>query len=35
MNLSKKKAIAAKALKVGKGRIKFNSENLGEIKEED
>ncbi|MFH1359052.1 MAG: 50S ribosomal protein L19e [archaeon] len=33
MNLSKKKALAAKALKVGKGRIKFNSENLGEIKE--
>jgi len=33
MNLSKKKELAAKTLKVGKGRIIFNSENLAEIKE--
>lgn len=33
MNLRKKKELAAKALKVGKGRISFNSENLSEIKE--
>ncbi|MAG02424.1 hypothetical protein CMI42_03740 [Candidatus Pacearchaeota archaeon] len=33
MNLSKKKALAAKTLKVGKRRINFNSENLSEIKE--
>lgn len=33
MNLSKKKALAAKALKVGKNRIQFNIEGLSEIKE--
>jgi large subunit ribosomal protein L19e len=33
MKLNKKKELAAKVLKVGKGRIYFNSENLSEIKE--
>jgi large subunit ribosomal protein L19e len=33
MNLRRKKELAAKALKVGKGRIAFNKENLSEIKE--
>jgi large subunit ribosomal protein L19e len=33
MNLAKKKALAAKVLGVGKHRVKFNSENLGDIKE--
>lgn len=33
MNLANKKVLAAKVLKVGKGRIYFNPENLGEIKE--
>lgn len=33
MNLSKKKKLAAKALKVGKNRIIFNKEGLSEIKE--
>ncbi len=33
MNLSKKKQLAAKALKVGKNRICFNEEGLSEIKE--
>lgn len=33
MNLSKKKQLAAKVLKVGKKRIHFNNENLAEIKE--
>ena len=33
MQLAKKKALAAKVLKVGKGRIVFSKESLGEIKE--
>jgi len=33
MNLTNKKELAAKVLKVGKGRIYFVEENLGEIKE--
>ena len=33
MNLTKKKELAAKALRVGKNRIIFNQENLSEIKE--
>jgi large subunit ribosomal protein L19e len=33
MKLDKKKELAAKVLKVGKGRICFKSENLSEIKE--
>jgi large subunit ribosomal protein L19e len=33
MNLSNKKALASKVLKVGKGRIVFTEENLNEIKE--
>jgi len=33
MNLSKKKALAARALNVGKARILFNVQRLGEIKE--
>jgi large subunit ribosomal protein L19e len=33
MNLNNKKALAAKALKVGKGRLQFKIENLSEIKE--
>lgn len=33
MNLNKKKALAAKVLNVGKGRIIFKSENLKELKE--
>lgn len=33
MNLRNKKELAAKALGVGKNRIKFNSEGLAEIKE--
>lgn len=33
MNLRNKKELAAKALGVGKNRIKFNSEGLNEIKE--
>lgn len=33
MNLSKKKTLAAKALNVGKNRIKFVTERLDEIKE--
>jgi large subunit ribosomal protein L19e len=33
MNLSNKKALAAKVLEVGKGRIIFSEENLSEIKE--
>ena len=33
MNLSKKKELAAKTLKVGKNRICFNENNLSEIKE--
>ena len=33
MNLKKKKALAAKALKVGVGRIKFNPLRIDEIKE--
>ena len=33
MNLSKKKQLASKVLKVGKKRIHFNNENLAEIKE--
>jgi len=33
MNLSKKKALAAKALNVGKNRVIFNTEGLSEIKE--
>jgi len=33
MNLAKKKELAAKTLKVGKGRIIFNMENLSDIKE--
>ena len=33
MNLSKKKELAAKALKVGKNRVIFNSEGISEIKE--
>ena len=33
MNLANKKVLAAKVLKVGKNRIYFNPENLGEIKE--
>ena len=33
MNLANKKALAAKALKVGKGRLQFKTENLTEIKE--
>ncbi len=32
-NLNKKKELAAKALKVGKNRIYFSSENLAEIRE--
>ncbi|MGK0232083.1 MAG: large subunit ribosomal protein L19e [Patescibacteria group bacterium] len=33
MNLANKKDLASKVLKVGKGRIFFNQDNLGEIKE--
>ena len=33
MNLSKKKQLAAKVLKIGKKRIRFSNENLAEIKE--
>jgi len=33
MNLANKKNLAAKALKVGKGRLQFKTENLSEIKE--
>ena len=33
MKLDKKKELAAKTLKVGKGRICFDTENLAEIKE--
>ena len=33
MNLANKKALAAKTLKVGKGRLQFKTENLNEIKE--
>ena len=33
MNLSKKKSLAAKTLRVGKGRLQFKQENLNEIKE--
>ena len=33
MNLSKKKALAARTLDVGKGRILFNMQGLDEIKE--
>ncbi len=33
MNLTKRKELAAKVLKVGKNRIIFNEEHLGEIKE--
>jgi large subunit ribosomal protein L19e len=33
MNLTKKKELAAKALKVGKNRVRFDSERLNEIKE--
>ncbi len=33
MQLNKKKALAAKVLEVGKGRITFNPESLAEIKE--
>ena len=33
MNLANKKDLAAKVLKVGRNRIYFNAENLGEIKE--
>jgi len=33
MNLAKKKILASKTLRVGKGRIIFNMENLSEIKE--
>ena len=33
MNLANKKVLASKVLKVGKGRIYFNPENLSEIKE--
>ena len=33
MNLLKKKELAAKALNVGKNRIKFNTESISEIKE--
>jgi large subunit ribosomal protein L19e len=33
MNLNNKKALAAKTLKVGKGRLQFKTENLSEIKE--
>ena len=33
MNLAKKKSLAAKTLKVGKGRLQFKQENLSEIKE--
>ena len=33
MNLTIKKELASKVLKVGKNRIHFNSENLAEIKE--
>ena len=33
MNLSKKKALAARTLNVGKARILFNVQRLGEIKE--
>jgi len=33
MNLANKKTLAAKALKVGKGRLQFKQENLSEIKE--
>lgn len=33
MNLRRKKELAAKALKVGKGRVSFKTENLSEIKE--
>jgi len=33
MNLSKKKQLAAKVLKIGKKRIHFSNENLAEIKE--
>ena len=33
MNLSKKKQLASKVLKIGKKRIRFSNENLAEIKE--
>ena len=33
MNLTRKKQLAAKTLKVGKNRIHFNEDNLNEIKE--
>ncbi len=33
MNLNKKKELAAKTLRVGKGRLQFKQENLNEIKE--
>ena len=33
MNLARKKALAAKVLKVGKDRVVFNRESLAEIKE--
>ena len=33
MNLTKKKELAAKALKVGKNRVRFDNERLNEIKE--
>ncbi len=33
MNLSNKRTLAAKALKVGKNRVVFNSEGISEIKE--
>jgi|SRR3989338_2767765 len=33
MNLEKKKILAARTLKVGKARIVFNTQRLGEIKE--
>jgi large subunit ribosomal protein L19e len=33
MNLAKKKMLASKVLKVGKNRIRFNSDNLNDIKE--
>ncbi len=33
MDLYKKKALAARTLNVGEGRIRFNSQNINEIKE--
>ena len=33
MNLGRKKALAAKVLKVGKDRVVFDKESLGEVKE--